>query len=201
MTNKKIKLCTFFGTFNPIHNAHIELAKYVEKNYNFDKIIFVPAFCPPHKTINEQMAKHRLNMVRLALEDYPQFDVSSVEFELGDISYTYYTIQRFYELYNVDGKINFLIGTDAFWNIESWHRIDELKNLVKFLVFPRNGSNEKEKFEGLREKGYDFDILEVEPLDISSTLVRLKKEYGQEISQIIPPKVEEYILNNGLYEN
>ena len=201
MMDKKIKICTFFGTFNPIHNAHIELAKYVEENYNFDKIIFVPAYCPPHKTINEKMANHRLKMVQLALKDYPQFEVSDLEYHLGDISYTYYTIKTFYDMYDVDGKINFLIGTDAFWNIKTWHKIDELKTMVKFLVFPRNGSIANEKFDKLKDEGYDFEMLDVEPVDISSTLVRLKKEYGQEVSEIIPPVVEDYIIKNGLYEN
>ena len=68
-----MKLCTFFGTFNPIHNAHIGLAQVVEKQFNFDKILFVPAFCPPHKTSDKKMAQHRLNMVKLALEKYNEF--------------------------------------------------------------------------------------------------------------------------------
>lgn len=199
--DRKMKLCTFFGTFNPIHNAHIELAQYVEENYNFDKIIFVPAFCPPHKTTDSKMANHRLKMVQLALEKYPEFEVSDIEFNLGEISYTFYSIEKFYEIYEIDGKINFLIGTDAFWNIKTWHRIDELKDMVKFLVFPRNGSIVKEKFEKLREEGFDFEMLDVEPVDISSTLIRLKKEYRQSISDIIPPVVEDYIVKNGLYED
>ena len=103
--HKKIKLCTFFGTFNPIHNAHIELAKFVEENYDFDKILFVPAYWPPHKKINPKMAQHRLNMVELALEDYPQFDVTDLEYQLGEVSYTFYSIQKLYEMYDVDGKI------------------------------------------------------------------------------------------------
>ena len=196
-----MKLCTFFGTFNPIHNGHIKLAKYVEENYNFDKIIFMPAFCSPHKTADEKMAPHRLNMVKLALENYKEFEVSDLEFNLGKISYTYYTIEKLHDMYDVDGKIYFLIGTDAFWNIQTWHRIDELKQMVKFLVFPRNGSNDITKFEKLKDDGYEFEILDVEPVDISSTLIRLKKEYNQPISDVVTSVVEDYILKNGLYEN
>ena len=130
-----MKLCVFQGTFNPIHNSHIRIAEYAYKHKNFDKILFIPAARPPHKAYIPDMSIHRYNMVKLVTDSYPEFDISDIEYRFKDKSYTFNTISELYKSMPVEGKINFLIGTDAFRKIESWYRSDELKDLLNFIIF------------------------------------------------------------------
>lgn len=196
-----MKLCVFQGTFNPVHNAHIQVAEFACKNKDFEKILFIPAARPPHKNFDPDMCLHRLNMVKLATANYPEFEVSDIEYHLQGQSYTYNTIQELYKKYSVDGKINFLIGTDAFRYIESWYRTDELKNLVDFIVFVRENNFDKNCFEYLRAKGYNFEFMPLEFLDISSTEIRERIKLNMSVQGLIDKKVEEYIKENDLYKD
>lgn len=196
-----MKLCVFQGTFNPVHNAHLRVADYVCQNFNFDKIFFIPAFCPPHKQSDPNMSIHRLNMVNLAVLNNPCFEVSDIEYKRGGKSYTYDTITELYREYDVSGKINFIIGTDAFEKIKSWYRADELKNIVKFIVFVREDNFNILKYDYLKECGYDFEFQTLSYEDISSSELRNRIRKGADISEFVPQKVEEYIVQNGLYKD
>ena len=173
-----MKLCVFQGTFNPIHRAHLQVADYVSKNYDFDKILFIPAFKPPHKDYDPKMSFHRFNMVKLAAQGKLNFDVSDIE-----------------------GKINFIIGTDAFEKIESWYETDKLKKLVHFIVFRRTNDFTKGNYDYLKQKGYDFSFAELDFCDISSTQLRSRIANGEKINDIVTSEVEDYIKENGLYKN
>ena len=196
-----MELCLYQGTFNPIHNAHLRAAEYVLEHCNVDKILFIPAYIPPHKCCNKSAAVHRLNMVKLAAENDNRFEVSDIEFKLGGKSYTYRTICELYRQYAPRNKIKFIIGTDAFKLIESWYETDKLKELVHFLVFLReNDFNEKE-LNKLKEKGYEFEMMPLTFDDISSTEIRQLAANGRDLSKFVPKKVEEYIKQNELYKN
>lgn len=182
-------ICIFSGTFNPIHEAHIKVAEFALKQYGFEKVIFIPAYIPPHKNITPELAEHRLNMVKLATSSNPKFEVSDIEYKLsasGNKSYSLITVKKIIEEYKIDGKLNFLIGTDAFEKIETWYKTDELKKLVHFIVFPR-GVKLTPKI------GYDYEMAPLEFLDISST--ELRKHKNNETIR----EVKEYIEKNGLY--
>ncbi len=196
-----MKLCVFQGTFNPIHNAHLRVAEYIAKVYTFDNFLFIPACDPPHKSCNPDYAKDRLEMVKLALEDRQRFEVSDIEYERCGKSYTYLTIKELYKRYEVDGKIHFVIGTDAFKHIESWYKTNELKKFVKFVVFVREDSFDISEYDYLKAKDYDFEFQPLPYQDISSTELRQKIKRGEDISGYVPVKVEEYIKNNGLYKD
>lgn len=195
-----MKLCVFQGTFNPIHNAHLRVADYVLRKYNFDKLLFIPAYKPPHKDYDDRMSLHRLNMVKLALENIPNVEVSDIEYKREDKSYTYLTICELYEKYNIEGKIHFIIGTDAFKNIESWYKTDKLKELVKFIVFKRENNFSPLSYNNLKDKGYDFIFDDLEFQDISSSRIREIIKNGVNTDSLINKRVEEYIKKNGLYE-
>ena len=188
-----MKSCLFQGTFNPIHNAHLKMANYVIEKFNFDRVIFIPAFKPPHKEYDISMAQHRLNMVKLATLNNPRFVVSDVEFKNDRKSYTYLTVKKIVNEEKMHEKINFIIGTDAFEKIESWYEADKLKDLVKFIVFKRDYKLDLKKFDELKLRGYDFVFADMEFEDISSTQIR------GGIVDLVPEKVKEYILKNGLY--
>lgn len=194
-----MKLCIFSGTFNPIHNAHIKMAEYVLENYGFDKIIFIPAYKPPHKDYQDNMCIHRYNMVKLAIQNYPKFEISDIEYKNEGKSYSYLTALELYKQYDIDGKINFIIGTDAFEKIETWYETDKFKKLVDFIVFIRE--NEPVNFDDLRKKGYNFEFAKMNFVDISSTELRERIQKDETVENLIPKEVEEYIKNNGLYRN
>ena len=182
-------ICIFPGTFNPIHIAHIKMAVYALNKYNFEKIVFIPSYIPPHKQIDSNLAEHRYNMVKLAVKMNPRFDISDIEYKSPQKSYTLITVNKIKEKYNIQGRVNMIIGSDAFINVNSWYKADELKNLVHFIVFPREG------YEISCDMLMDFsyEIADSEKLDISSTQIRENHE-GQ-----LPKEVKDYIEQNALY--
>ncbi len=130
-----MKLCVFAGTFNPIHKTHLKMACDALEKY--DKVLFIPAYKPPHKNfdpaVNDMMSRHRLEMVKIATQNEPRFEVSDIEFQSEEISYTYNTIKQ---LYNGE-KIGFIIGSDAYEKIDTWYKADELKQMLNFIIYPR----------------------------------------------------------------
>lgn len=196
-----MKLCVFQGTFNPIHKAHLRVAQDVLAHYDFDKLLFIPAFNPPHKSADLNFSYHRLEMVKLAVKSNPKFEVSDIEFKRGGKSYTYLTIKELYELYEVDGKIHFIIGTDAFEKIETWYEVEKIKELVKFIVFVREDNFDISRYDYLIDKGFDFGIQSLPYQDISSTEIREVLEKAEDIGCYVAQEVKEYILKNGLYQN
>lgn len=194
-----MKLCVFQGTFNPIHNAHLRIANHVADNY--DKILWIPAYNPPHKDCDKDLSVHRLNMVKLATEEYEKYEVSDIEYKRGGKSYTYLTICELYEKYEIDGKINFIIGTDSFKNIKSWYETDKLKELVKFIVFKREDNIENSVYDVLRQDGYNFEFQTLSFKNISSTELRNKIKNRENVDDYLPKNVEEYIKINELYKS
>lgn len=194
-----MKICIFSGTFNPIHNAHMKMAEYILEKYRFDKIIFIPAYKPPHKDYMPDMCRHRYNMVKLAIQNNPKFEISDIEFKHEGKSYSYLTVSALRQKYNINGKIHFIIGTDAFEKIETWYETDKLKKLVDFIVFIRE--NNKVNLDNLKDKGYNFEFTGMPFVDISSTKIRENISNGKSIKNFVPEEVEDYIYKNGLYRN
>ena len=197
-----MNICLFCGTFNPVHNAHIRMAQYVLRKFDFEKVIFIPSYIPPHKTTQGVSADNRMEMVRLAINGQKRFEVSDIEFQLAqkyEKSYTYLTILELRKLFNTEEKFNFIIGTDAFEKIESWYEADKLKPLLKFIVSRREDDCDLSRFDYLREKGFDFDFTNLAFYDISSTELRNKISRGESISDLVPAAVEDYIIEKGLY--
>lgn len=192
-----MNFCVYMGTFNPIHKVHIKVAQYALDYYHFDKVIFIPAFIPPHKTIDKQMAKHRYNMVKLAIEDNKKFEICDIEYKRKGHSYTYLTMLELQKIYNTQDKINLLIGTDAFKQIETWYETDKLKKIVHFIVFSRG---EKIDIEYLKSKDYDFEMTSMKYVDVSSTQIRNDVKNKVSIDGEEIEKVTEYIKKHGLYQ-
>lgn len=184
-----MQICIFPGTFNPIHQGHLMMAEYALQKYGFEKIIFIPASLPPHKEINPNLAHHRYKMVELAIMSNPKFEISDIEFQSKEKSYSLITVQKIIEQYKLKTRLNFIIGTDAFNKIDTWYEADKLRKLVHFIVFPRKGDIIQNK------TGWDYELTNMNFVDISSTEIRNKSSIeGLKI-------VEDYIKTNGLYKN
>lgn len=196
-----MKLCLYQGTFNPPHLGHLRVAEFVMKNMNFDKILFIPAANPPHKTLQENNSLHRLNMTKLLIENHLQFLVSDIEFQRKTPSYTFVTIKELYKLMHLSTKPSFIIGDDAFIKIESWYHSDELKNLVNFIVLPRDDDFDKEIFDNLSQKGYNYTRLDMPKINISSTEIRKMAAAKLPLQDYTTQEVEKYIYANNLYQN
>ncbi len=195
-----MKLCVFQGTFNPIHKVHLKVAEFALNYYHFDKILFIPAYLPPHKEVDKNLAQHRFNMVKLAIQENDKFDISDIEYKRNGRSYTYLTILELKKLYKITNKINFLIGTDAFEKIDTWYETDKLKEHLHFIVFPRCKNFNESDFDKFKVMGYDFEFAPMDYIDVSSTEVRDNINHQKSVEELEIPKVVEYIKENGLYE-
>lgn len=196
-----MELCIFSGTFNPIHNGHLYMAEYVIKNFGISKILFIPAFVPPFKNTAPELAEHRYKMVELAIKNNPDFEISDIEFRHSGKSYTYLTIKELYEQYKIDGKINFIIGTDAFESLDRWYKSEELRKMIRFIVFVRKNDFDSSKYDIMKTNGYDFKFANMQFNDISSTEIRERIKNNKELAGLLPAEVERYIKENGLYKD
>ncbi|MCQ2739616.1 MAG: nicotinate (nicotinamide) nucleotide adenylyltransferase [bacterium] len=173
------------------------MAKFVLEKYDFDKIIFIPSYIPPHKNIDKELALHRINMVKLATQHNHKFEVSDIEYKNEGKSYSILTVNKIREMYKIPGRLNFLIGTDAFSNLDSWYNTDELKKTIHFIVFPRKEDNEKQiDYDSYKLNGWNFEILQTDFINVSSTEIR-----GNKGEKSVCAEVEEYIEKYGLYKN
>ena len=189
------------GTFDPIHLAHIYIAEEAKKRLDLQKIIFMPAGSPPHKThrrITE--ASLRLNMIKAAIEGKEGFEVSDYEIKEEGMSYTYKTLEAFY---SEDRELYFITGADCLMNLEKWREVDKILKLCHFVVFTRPGyDNEKlQQQKNKIENKYNARIifLNIEGKDISSTEVKEIINRGEDLSEYLPQKVIDIIKNEKLY--
>ncbi len=183
----------FGGTFNPVHNGHMALATDALFRLKLDKLIFIPAYIPPHKTSAEIAdAEERFKMLKIATAGNPAFIVSRYEIDRKDKVYTIETVKHFKDEYPKDTGIFFLAGADSLTYIYSWKDVDELLTLVKFVVFCRPGFTRESHIKGIR-------VMEMHEVGISSTQVREFIKQGRPISSLVPEKVADYIQKESLY--
>ena len=190
---KKIGL--FGGTFDPIHRAHIAIAAKALEVLSLDKVIFVVAGQPPHKSGDYRThAQHRLKMVQLAASCNEKFEVSDYEIKNRGKSYSYQTA-GYFKKQNPDAELYFIIGDEAFRELPAWKCPEKLVSLVTFAVFTRDSVDIKGNF----IKKSDFVQIEIEPIEISSTAVREMLSRGEDVSDLVPDSVIDYIRENDLY--
>jgi nicotinate-nucleotide adenylyltransferase len=213
-----MRIGIFGGTFNPVHQGHLIAAEEIRQRFQLQRIIFVPSARPPHKPNLELMdAKHRLEMARLAIEGNPHFDISSIELDRSGYSYSVETVQSFRKEFGEDAALFFIIGADAFPELNSWHEPERLIGLCNFIVLSRPGFSFDEVFQRVEEtfgikdheekdrvslpNGHFLYLAEITPVGISSTLIRSRIREGGAIKYLLPEPVESYILSNNLYKN
>lgn len=196
MGKKRIGL--FGGTFNPIHCGHVKAAESVQNIFSFDRILFIPSYLPPHKESGDvASAAHRLKMVELALASFDRFFPSSVEIDARGTSYSILTLNKIKEMFP-QTEAFFLLGIDAFLEIETWKDYKDVLEQCSFVVMSRPGFRLSEAKDILTEK-YKIYLLSINTLDISSSEVRERIRKNQSIEGLVPENVENYIKEKRLY--
>lgn len=187
-----MRTALFGGTFDPIHNAHLRIAHEAARQLALDRVWFIPASRPPHKSGSTRTPyEHRYRMVELACAGEPTFEASRLE-EGSENSYSIETIERVHALLGGSEELFFLIGADAFAEIRTWHRWRDVIASVEFIVVSRPGRVYTVP-EGAR-----VHRLEGVDLPVSSSGIRHKLAEGDDQVDV-PPAVLAYIREHGLY--
>jgi nicotinate-nucleotide adenylyltransferase len=187
-----LRLAIFGGTFDPIHQAHLRVAREAEDRYHLDRILLVPASRPPHKSgVTHASYSHRVRMAELAAREDPRIEVSRLE-EHTSRSYSIDTIEKVRLQLGMSDELFFLIGADAFAEIETWHRWHDVLRAVQFLVVSRPGHRYRVP------EGASVERLETLELPVSSSDIRRALAAGKHPPDV-PEAVQAYIFEHGLY--
>lgn len=198
-----MRIGIFGGSFNPIHNGHLNVIKTAKDRLSLDRLIIMPAKVAPHKQ-NAQMAdeKDRYEMCRLAVMNIDGAEVSDYEISKDEVSYSVITLRHFKELYP-DAELCFIMGCDMLLYFKKWYKYEEILSLAALACYPRaNGEIEQMETaaEELRKLGGKVEIIGVIPFEVSSTQVRELVQSGRDISRYLPESVWKYIVENKLYQ-
>ncbi len=204
----KKKIGILGGTFNPIHMGHLIMAEEVCKRHNLSKVLFVPAYIPPHKYVEDLAnANQRYQMVKYAIDENSKFKVSNMEIKREGKSFTIDTIREIIHHYGEDIDIFLIMGADSLNELELWKDIKKLSQLCHFVIVNRPGYKTEPSTRLVEIIGSDnvLDMerlrLTIEPVGISSTDIRKRINDGVEIKDLVPECVEVYIKEHGLYCN
>lgn len=205
------KIAILGGTFNPVHNGHVMMAKTVlEQVEELELLVILPNNLPAYKNASAMIdTKHRVRMLELAFGSKNFYSygknvaVSTLEIDRGGVTYTIDTLNHIKSMSN-DIDIYFVIGADSLFTIRKWYQFTEVLKKCKLLVLARDCNNE-ELEQCKKELEMDFPyasirILVNEEVKVSSSNLRDMVATKKDISQMVPDTVNEYIKANHLYE-
>ncbi|MGE3938817.1 MAG: nicotinate-nucleotide adenylyltransferase [Nitrospirales bacterium] len=213
------------GSFNPIHNGHLHIAMHIFRLLQLDQVFFIPTGDPPHKdTASLAPAFHRLAMVKLAIKQFPHFAVYEREIHFPGISYTFDTLSQLTHEFPPETRFGFLIGLDAFLEIQSWKKSDQLFTLCQFIVssrpgvsftqlrylpfFPAHNIPQLEQLDTGTVTRIEVELpeqpslilLSVPPCEVSASAIRNHIARNEPVQDWLPAQVESYILQHHLYQ-
>ena len=208
------------GTFNPVHEGHLRAAEEVRLRFGLSQVLLIPSYIPPHKQTTDMASpEDRFAMVELAVRSHPQLVASALEIEAPEKSYSVITLNKLKAVY-ADAWIFFILGVDAFLEIETWKSYREVLGQCRFIVISRPGfdlagarkalpQEYAEKIgecRGAGSVGEDFlsrfriFLVSIKALNISSTDIRRRIREGRSIHGLVPKLIEEYIHKKKLYQ-
>ena len=219
-----MKLGLYGGAFNPIHRCHLLVAEAAKTRLGLDRVLFIPTGDPPHKPSSDVIpAAHRLEMVRLAIAPFPDFQVSDIEIRRPEKSYTIDTVRKLHTIHPAGARFIFIIGLDAFKELASWREPEHLLKLCDFAVVSRPGhlfkSLENMPILGIEDAAplerLDAGLVEVQevrlksgtslwglpipPCNVSAQDIRKRLKHRQNLENLLPAGVESYILRHNLF--
>ena len=181
------KIGIYGGTFDPIHHGHLILGRQACEELGLDQLIFVPAALSPFKKEARASGEARLSMLQAAIEGQDGFAADDCELKRLPPSYSIDTVLQIRER-GPNSELFWLIGADNVDGLDKWHRFDELKKLVQFVVLDRACSGEKQRYRVIQRN-----------IDISATEIRNRVASGRSIRYLVPRAVEEIIRRENLY--
>ena len=190
------------GSFNPIHCGHIHLARAALDRDLVDRVLFLPTGNPPHKRSGLADKLDRLAMTELAVDGEPRMGVCREEVDREGVIYTVDTLTILRQKMP-DCRLFYLIGADSLCVLHTWRRPEDVIRLCTLLVAMRPGEDMQavEKSAAFwRERGASIELLPAEPMDVSSTEIRMRMQAGKALDGLVPPRVEAYIRAHGLYD-
>jgi nicotinate-nucleotide adenylyltransferase len=220
-----MRIGLFGGTFNPIHRCHLTIALQVKERLSLDRILFIPTGDPPHKSSTSLAeARHRLAMVRSAIEGMPGLMISEVEIHRPTKSYSIETVRALQDEWGPEADLFFITGLDAFLELHTWREAATLLRLCHFVVVPRPPSrfadlssmpllppldpsalaaldrNRDDRLEVAVPDGPGLTLLALPPCEASASEIREKLRKGLTSSNLLPASVESYIIRHRLYQ-
>lgn len=183
------------GTFDPVHNAHLAIARRALEALVATRILWMPTGAPPYRNPPLAPAARRVAMLQLAIEGEPRYALDERELAAGASGYTYDTLAALRRELGPDVPLVMLIGADQYAKLDAWHRSQELFALCRFAVFGRPGSDAAAGWT-VRQGVVQVDM---EPLPISASDIRARIGRGEDVSALLPAPVLQYIRRHHLY--
>lgn len=214
------RIAAYGGTFDPMHNGHVEVVRAIVRNFGLDQLLIIPAHRPPHKGSRAIAGDyHRFTMAVLASLDEPRVLVSTIELEAPDRPYSFETVERLRSAFEMGTRLFFVMGADSFEEINTWREPARLLSSTNLIVITRPGhdvgsSHLDERFrstivdlrgrEGELQPGEDLNehhiyVTGYVNTGVSSTEIRQRVRDGESIQDLVPPRVADYIRKYELY--
>lgn len=198
-----MKYAIYGGTFDPLHIGHVTLADHAVCECGLDKLIFMPAYVSPFKQ-NKKVSPgiDRYRMIQSILGHNKAFRVSSYEITKEGPSYTYETLEHWSNMLN--GELCFVLGYDSVVQLDTWYHGEDILRKYPLITARRPDTEDSEgaeKINYFRKKyGANITVLEMKPVDASSTQIRKLAGDNESISGLVLPEIEEYIIEHNLYK-
>lgn len=191
------------GTFDPVHLAHLEMARCALEQKKLDRVLFMPSKIPPHKR-DKMISSEKLRgkLVQLAIAEEEKFSFSDFELKRDEVTYTAKTLELLVQQYPEDDFF-FIMGADSLFHFEKWYMPEKILQYAVLLAVGRNGVLQQEMLEKAGEISRRFhgevQVLQMPEMNISSSMIREKLARGENVKQYLPPAVYEYIMKNHSY--
>jgi nicotinate-nucleotide adenylyltransferase len=177
-------------TFDPVHNAHLAMARAALEGLSLAEILFIPTGSPLYRNPPVASAAHRLAMLKLALQGDPRCRIDERELARGVSGYTADTLKSLRSEIGSAVALYLLMGADQYAALPTWHHPDEVKKLSRIAVFARPG---------FKAVGKDAETVPMKPLPISASEIRARVARGEALSGLVPPAVAGFIAKHRLY--
>lgn len=222
----KRRIALYGGTFDPVHVGHLEVARRLLKLFALDEVLFIPAHVAPHKRGARVLAAvHRYAMLALATQDDERLKVSTIELDAPEKPYTVETLERMQHAFGDQAQLFFVMGADSWAEIDTWHQWERVLAGSNHIIVTRPGYEvQTAQFApAVHQRIVDVRQLDQEEIgarlngtgdtriyitdavmaDVSATAIRASARAGRlnELSQMVPPPVADYITKYGLYKN
>jgi len=213
-----LKIGILGGTFDPIHFGHLRSAEEIFQELNLEQVYLIPSAYPPHKIIGAVTPfEHRLAMTRLAAAMSPALEALDLEGKRSGHSYSIETLRDLHRIFGSDAEIFFVLGMDAFLEINTWREYERLFDYAHFVVIGRPGFEAATLEEAVSRLKMEIELKAARPnlltapsgktlrllcttmMDISSTRIREMVRANRSIRFLVPEKVANYIAKKGLY--